>query len=497
MEVISASEYFTDLFEHTGNLVHFLDLEGIIKLVNPAWLSALGYTLPEVIGRNVFDFIDAGTVDNYKEIRKKVITQHITGEVEIRFVSKNNTLITGAGEIGCFYKDGIPVYTRCIYKDVSSQRASEKLLEESEKRLKAFFSSAPDAVIVINERQKIIEWNPKAEVIFGYTAGEVLDKTLADTIIPHQYRDAHNKGIHHFLQTGAGPVLNKTIEITALHKSGHEFYINLCISHVRYKDEWLFIAFVGDITDRKKTEEALIRKEAELLQSKIMDEKKDAFISMAGHEFKTPITTIKTLAQISMLTWQENPGEINGYLDRLNQQADRLTSLINDLLNVSRMQLDKIDLRKTDVEMHVYLADIIHSIQLITPTHQIIFDRNELVTCAIDPLRMEQVIINMISNAVKYSPGREVIIFQSYAENSNLIISITDFGIGIPAENINNIFNRFYRVDQTSKSYTGLGIGLYISAEIVKQHSGTIHVESEESKGSTFKIILPGAVPCS
>ena len=149
--------------------------------------------------------------------------------------------------------------------------SSLKTIRQSEKRLKTFFQSGPDAVIVINENQQILEWNPKAEIIFGFTANEVIGKPLSETIIPHQYRDAHIRGMSHFLKTGEGPVLNKTIEITALHKKGHEFYVNLSVSNVKMGDEWIFIAFLSDITERKKTEEALIHKEAELLQAKLIE----------------------------------------------------------------------------------------------------------------------------------------------------------------------------------------------------------------------------------
>ena len=130
----------------------------------------------------------------------------------------------------------------------------------------------PDAVIVIDEYQKILEWNPKAEAIFGFTADEVIGSPLSETIIPHKYREAHKKGMAHFLQSGEGPVLNKTIDITALHKKGHEFYINLSISNVKMDGQWLFIAFLSDITERKKTEETLIYQEAELLQAKLLDQ---------------------------------------------------------------------------------------------------------------------------------------------------------------------------------------------------------------------------------
>ncbi|MEP6927059.1 MAG: PAS domain S-box protein, partial [Ginsengibacter sp.] len=267
MSGINFENHFRDLFENTSDLIYFLSIDGAIELVNPAWLRTLGYESNDVTGRSIYDFVHPDYIESYRATRTDAINNNKIKDVEIVFVTRQNKLIIGDGQVGCSYKNGEPVYTRCVFKNITIRRKAEKELEESEKRLKVFFRSGPDAVIIINEYQQILEWNPKAEAIFGFTEKEISGKTLSETIIPHQYRGAHLKGMQHFLNTGEGAVLNKTIEITALHKNGKEFYVSLSISNVRLDDRWLFIAFLSDISERKKTEEALIRKEAELMQS--------------------------------------------------------------------------------------------------------------------------------------------------------------------------------------------------------------------------------------
>lgn len=491
MAEISFDDHCKDLFENTSDLIHFLTLDGKIKLVNPAWLLTLRYKAEEVIGKKIFDFIHQPCIKEYREARKIAIENNAKVNLITTLITKDGELIVGEGQIGCLFNNANSGYTRCVFKNITERKIAEKKLEDSEKRLKIFFRSGPDAVIVINQEQQILEWNPKAEHIFGYTFEEVIGKPLSEIIIPHKYREAHTKGVSHFLKTGEGPVLNKTIEITALHKNGNEFYINLSISNVKLEGEWIFIAFLSDITERKKTEEALIHKEAELLQAKLLEERKDEFISIASHELKTPLTTIKAYTQLAISLADDCTPVISQYLKKVDLYAGKINSLINELLDVSRINAGKLSLTQSEVEMNSFLPEVLNSMQHITQTHKISLEKNEPATLKIDTLRLEQVITNIISNAAKYSPGKEKIIVNSVKKDDKLIISFKDFGIGIPQEKINKIFDRFYRVDELSKDFSGLGIGLFISSEIIKQHGGKIWAESMEGEGSIIYFSLP------
>ncbi len=492
MTTLNFDNHFKDLFENTSDLIHFLTIEGHIELVNPAWLNTLDYELYEVVGRSVYDFIHPDFHANYKQKRAAAISDCKIEELETAFVSKSGKLILGDGQIGCSHNENRPLYTRCVFKNITDKRKAEKQVEESERRLKTFFKSGPDAVVVINQRQEILEWNPKAESIFGFLAEEVMGKPLSETIIPVQYREAHKKGMAHFLVSGEGPVLNKTIEITALHKKGHEFYINLSISNVKIEGEWIFIAFLSDITERKKTEEALIRKEAELLQAKLLEEKKDEFISIASHELKTPLTTIKAYAQLALALCNDNcPDAVKQYLKKVDQYTVKLNFLLNDLLDVSKINAGKLSITQNEIEFSTYLSEALTSMQQVTSDHKIILNKNEPAKVKIDTLRVEQVITNIISNAAKYSPGKEEIIVNAEKDDNEVIVSFKDFGIGIPKEKIDKVFTRFYRVEEASKEFSGMGIGLFISSEIIKQHGGKIWAESVEGEGSTFYFSVP------
>jgi PAS domain S-box-containing protein len=164
------------------------------------------------------------------------------------------------------YFAALLIFLVCLYFFRKTTLEAEQALLESEGQVQAIFNSAPDAVIVIDQEGHIIQWNPKAETLFGWTAVEVLNKLLSDTIIPHRYRAAHQKGMEHYLNTGAGPVLNKTIEIQALTKGNQEFDVALRISPTLVKDRHLFIGFLRDITDQKKADEKIKHLNATLEQ---------------------------------------------------------------------------------------------------------------------------------------------------------------------------------------------------------------------------------------
>ena len=183
------------------------------------------------------------------------------------------------------------------------------------------------------------------------------------------------------------------------------------------------------------------------------------------------------------------PDKLKNNLIKIDQYTDKLNILLNELLDVSKINTDKLNLSKTEFDFQTFLSETLNSIQQIS-RHQIILEKNTAAIITADPIRLEQVITNLISNAEKYSPGADQIIVRSWKEQEQLICSVTDFGIGISIDNINKLFNKFYRVDQSTK-FSGFGIGLYVSREIIKQHGGKIWVESFEEKGSTFYFSLP------
>jgi PAS domain S-box-containing protein len=491
MELSDLDFHFKDLFENTNDLIHFVRMDGTIKLINSAWLRTLEYTEEEVVGKSIYDFIDRECIEDYRIKRQAVIDEKIFRDIKTVFLSKSGKLVNLEGQIGCALKDDVPVYTRGVFKNITHQSKTERRLRASEGRAQTFFNNAPDAVVIMNQDDIILDWNPKAEQIFGFKAEEVVGKTLAETIVPERYRHAHLQGMRRFLDTGEARVLNRTVQITALKSSGEEFFINLSISGVTVNNDWLFIAFIADITESKKLEEELIKKEAELMHTKILDEKKDEFLSIASHELKTPLTTVKAYTQMGLtVAAKNNLPVLVEYLKKANNHIDKLTYLINELLDVSKIESGKLELSLSKVRFNEYVTEIINTLEHITP-QRIKFTGCPGCYVHIDKVRMEQVITNLVSNASKYSPGQDGINIRCECKESNLIMSVQDFGIGIAGDKLQKIFGRFYRVEEIATGFSGLGIGLHIAAEIIKRHGGKIWGESTIGEGSVFSFSLP------
>ncbi len=223
-----------------------------------------------------------------------------------------------------------------------------------------------------------------------------------------------------------------------------------------------------------------------------LEEKKDEFISIASHELKTPLTSAKGYLQIlskRMKTVED--GTLKQLVDKSNRYLDKLNNLISDLLDVSKIQSGKLQLTMSDFDVFDLITEVVESLQPTISTHTITIKRNIHRLLVGDKERLEQVLANLVTNAVKYSPGSEKINIFVDEEERCIRISVEDYGVGIPDKDKQYLFQRFYRVEDTSKRFSGMGIGLYISSEIVKRHSGTISVVSKVNKGSTFSFCLP------
>ena len=228
-------------------------------------------------------------------------------------------------------------------------------------------------------------------------------------------------------------------------------------------------------------------------EQKRQEERKDAFISMASHELKTPVTSLKGFAHILQNRLKKHGDEESlHFLASINKQLNRLTRLINDLLDITRVQQGRLEYDEELFSLDVLVQETIENLQAGTTTHRLIFEESQDAQVYADRDRIGQVLTNLITNAVKYSPGADRIIIRLLKDGDSATVSVQDFGIGIAAKHQARIFERFYQVtDPEEKTYPGLGIGLYLSSEIIKRHRGRIQVESKKGSGSTFSFSLP------
>jgi PAS domain S-box-containing protein len=228
-------------------------------------------------------------------------------------------------------------------------------------------------------------------------------------------------------------------------------------------------------------------------EQKLLQRQKDDFLGIASHELKTPVTSIKAYAQVlgAMLT-KEGEHKKAEMVNRMDAQINRLTNLIGDLLDVTKINSGKLQFNKTWFDFNKVIEETIDDLQYITQKHNLIKNFTETGKIYSDKDRISQVLTNLIANAIKYSPHTDRIIVSTMLEGSEAIVCVQDFGIGIPDSKKDKVFEQFYRVSGNKQhTFPGLGLGLYISSEIIKREGGRMWVNSIEGKGSTFCFALP------
>lgn len=229
------------------------------------------------------------------------------------------------------------------------------------------------------------------------------------------------------------------------------------------------------------------------LQTLELVHRRDEFFSMTSHELKTPITSLKAYTQLLLMDVSEKDINLRTeMLEKMDHQINKLVILINDLLDTSRLQYDQIHYYKLPLKLNKLVSEIISDIQLSNKGHQIIFQKNINVTVNADHYRLGQVVSNLLLNAAKYAPDNKEIIVRLDKKDDKVICSVKDFGCGIKQSEHEKIFERFYRVSGGNlHTYPGLGLGLFISKQIIEKHNGRLWLESEPGKGSTFYFELP------
>ncbi|RKR80312.1 signal transduction histidine kinase [Mucilaginibacter gracilis] len=249
----------------------------------------------------------------------------------------------------------------------------------------------------------------------------------------------------------------------------------------------------AEIIERKKAEEEVRLQQVSIRATEELMAKKDEFMSIASHELKTPITTVKASLQVleKMVAKNENLADIAPFVHRSSKQINKLTSLIDELLDVTKIHAGKLELKKNEFNLMEMVIECVDQCRSADEKHLVDIRGDESLTLFADHERIDQVLCNFLTNAFKYSPANsQVEVHFERLANGRIRLSVSDQGIGIPEDNISHVFNRFFRVANTSQNYSGIGLGLYISSQIIKAHNGEIGVINNPLNGVTFWFII-------
>lgn len=408
-------------------------------------------------------------------------------------------------------------------------------MEKDLEMLDALFLNATEGIVVVERSGKIVMVNPKAESMFGYSSDDLLGQSI-EKLIPTRFHSKHVPQREQYSSNPHPRAMGKGIDLFASTKDGREFPVEVSLSHFSTADGDFVMSFIIDITERKRQEsqlkmsserlqqttEALAKLNAEL-ESKVnerteelaaafqelaeskkevlkalekekeLNNLKSSFVTTASHEFRTPLGTI--LSSASLISRYTAPGDADKrakHVERIRSAVTNLTEILNDFLSIDKLEEGIIRNNPVQFPLEPFIGKTIDELKAIAKAdQQLVYDHEEEYTMVmLDQQLFRNVIINLISNAIKYSPEKSTVNIRSEISHNKIIIRITDQGIGIPRQDQHHIFTRFFRA-QNATNIQGTGLGLNIVKKYIELMEGDISFESEVEKGTTFKVELP------
>jgi len=350
--------------------------------------------------------------------------------------------------------------------------SSIKEAEEKSAKLAAIIASSDDAIISKTLNGIITSWNNSAERTFGYAPHEMIGEPILK-LIP---QDRKQEEVHILSRLRKGERVEH-FETKRVKKDGNLIDVSLTISPI--KDSMGKIIGLSkiarDITERKQEEQ-----------------RKNDFVAIVSHELKTPLTSITGYIQLMLLKLRKEGNEQHvDILGKAENQAKKMAAMIQDFLDLAKMEDGKIRMNYTAFDLKPLVEEIVADVQFNSPIHEICISINSSINICADRDKIGQVLINLLSNAIKYSPKGGNITITCKIQEEKVAVAVTDEGLGISTADQKRLCDRFYRVNNDlAKSVSGFGIGLYLVSEILRYHHSKIMIESKEGKGSTFSFLL-------
>lgn len=460
---------------------------------NSAFETISGYSHDEIIGHNCRFLQAQDRSQPERQSLKESIQKGEECKVEIRNYRKDGTLFWNELFISPVKNErGEVTHFIGVQNDISDRKKAEhdlreekasvelkiqqrtKELMDNEAFLSSIIETVRESLLVLDSNYNVLSANKHFLNSFKVSSEETVGKILFE-LGNHQWDINSLKELLTQILPTSNPVIDYEVDHIFPHIGRKVMLLNAYRIEFdgHYKDRILIA--IEDITEKKE-----------------QDRRKDDFLSIASHELKTPLTTIKGLVQILQRMSGDHPNEkFLSTLDKMSGYIDRLNILISKLLDTSKIQSGNIELHMEPFEIDKTIHDAIENLSFAVPGYEIKLSGATGATIIGDESQILQVINNLLSNAIKYSPDSQKVDVAIHTVSNFVKVSVRDYGMGINYQDRLKIFERFFRASHIQKKFPGLGIGLYVSHEIIANHKGTLWVESEVGEGSTFNFTLP------
>lgn len=400
--------------------------------------------------------------------------------------------------------------------------ALREVEEQQEGRFKALFQYASSGILLTNRKGKIIMANPAVELLFGYKNGEMLEKPI-ESLIPRRFYKKHEEHRQHFHQNPNPRSMGIGLDLYGMKKDGTEFPVEVSLSPFKSIDGEFVVAFVVDNTYRKNYEKSILQQKQELaslsealrvlnesLETKVaartveleqakndlttaldkereLGELKSRFVSMASHEFRTPLTSVLSSAGlISQYAERQDFVNVKKHAERIKNAVNSLNTILTEFLSLGRLEEGRIQPKPEALDLPACVDNVHQELKNLFKNGQTFqYDHSGQTAVRLDGGLLKNILINLVSNAIKYSPENTCITVTSSADDKTVRISVRDQGIGIPPTDQKHLFDRFFRATNAS-NVQGTGLGLYIVQRYAEMMNGKVGFQSEVEKGSEF-----------
>lgn len=469
------NEYYRLLVEQVKDYAIFMITPGgIVTTWNTGAERIMGYRPEEIVGEHFSVLYEQDEVESGKHQRELHLAQvHGSFEDYGWRIRKDRTQFWVNVIITPLYQSTDLLGYSVIMRDISERRAVEEDFLRSREEFRTLANSLPNIVWTADERGHITYWNQSFYKYTGILEHEVHRARLDNHVHPDDLaslRAAWRTSI----------------------STRKEFEAEYRLKNANGEYHW-HLARALPVKDAKGRVAKWIGAAFDVHEQKLMMERKDEFIGIAGHELRTPLTSIKAYSQL--LERSIDIGDCEAakkFLLKTHTFIDRLNSLVADLLDISKLQRGKLPMHFTVLQIDEFVREFTEVLRLSYPGHVIMVQGKTGKYVRADRARLEQVITNYVSNAVKYSPDSKKIDINLKYRNNQVQVCVKDYGMGISEDQLKNVFNKFFRAkSMKSSSIQGLGLGLYIAWEIIKLHGGVVGVRSKIGEGSEFYFKLP------
>ena len=378
-------------------------------------------------------------------------------------------------------------HTMRLEEEIERRTELEASLRESEIRHRTIFESTVDGIINIDEKGIIESINPAVEKLFGYTLNELIGNNIC-ILMPEPFSSQHDIFINKFKQTGNATFLGRSRELLAQKKDMSVFPVEIALDEMIIDKKRMFTGIIRDVSERKEAEQSLIKAKEEAERA---NNAKSDFLSSMSHELRTPLNAILGFSQLIEMDTKEE--KTRGSSHEVINAGNHLLSLIEEILDLSKIESGNIELSIEKTGLNEILNNALSLVNPIAEKHSIQID-NKVSTSFninVDEMRFKQVLLNILSNAIKYNSENGKVIINSSTDNKMLQLSIADTGSGLTSEQLSILFEPFERVGAENSNIEGTGLGLKISKDLIELMGGKITVESTIGKGSNFVIHIP------